>query len=188
MRIVPLDPGRADDWLAFFDGPAFADNPEWGPCYCRCYVYGGGGHDAWDASCAAKGENRGVMEARIRAGTIDGLLAYEGDRVVGWLHFGPTERFHSPIDALRPVEEGVASIVCFVISPEHRRQGIARALLREACAELGRRGFRAVDGRPEVEATNAADQFTGPLALYLAEGFTLVEPGEKRHRVRRVLG
>jgi hypothetical protein len=31
------------------------------------------------------------------------------------------------------------------------------------------------------------DLFPGPLALYLSEGFTVVEPGDKRSRVRRAL-
>jgi len=185
--IVPLEPRRADDWLAFFDGPAFADNPEWSRCYCRCFLFGGGGFERWDAACANEGENRGVMAERVRAGTVDGLLAYREGRVVGWLHFGPTDRFHTPIDILRPVEDGVASIVCFVVAPEARRSGVARALLREACAELGRRGFTAVDGRPAVSAEGDMHEFMGPLGLYLSEGFVLAETGEKRHRVRRVL-
>src|SRR5262245_38533389 len=100
LDIRPLSPALLDDWLAFFDKHAFCDNPDWGTCYCRCYLIGGGGMERWDAACASPGENRAAMIERIRAGTIDGMLAYRGGRVVGWVHYGPTERFETPMGRL----------------------------------------------------------------------------------------
>lgn len=187
LSLRPLVPALLDDWLAFFEGEAFADHPEWGGCYCRCFVFGGGGFDAWDRACAA-GENRAVMVERVRAGSIDGLLAYRGGRVVGWTHYGPSARFHSPRAPLSPADEGVASIVCFLVAAPHRRTGVARALLRGACAQLAAAGFHAVDARPRVGEHSAADHFLGPPALYLSEGFEIVEPGQERMRLRRTLG
>lgn len=184
--LEPLGPARVDDWLRFFDGEAFADNPEWSTCFCRCYVFGGGGFELWDKANAC-GENRGVMAARIRAGEIDGLLAYRGGRVIGWVHYGPTARFHSPNGALEPVEEGVASIVCFVVAPSARRQGVARELLRGALAALQRAGFRAVDARPRPGDHPAMEHFPGPVDLYASEGFEIVERTPERLRVRRAL-
>ena len=35
LEIHPLSSGRLADFLAFFDGEAFADNPKWGFCYCQ---------------------------------------------------------------------------------------------------------------------------------------------------------
>lgn len=185
----PLTPERLEEWLAFFDGPAFRDNPEWGTCYCRCFLLGGGGFERWDAACANPGENRSAMAERIRAGTVDGILAYRDGAAVGWVHYGPTARFQPPVGTLAPVEDGVASIVCFVVAADHRRSGVARALLRGACDALARAGYRAVDARPRPDEAEhaAAEQFCGPLALYLAEGFELVERGAHRHRVRRSL-
>lgn len=186
LELKPLVPSRLDDWLAFFEGEAFADNPEWGACYCRCFVFGGGGFDAWDRACTA-GENKAPMVERVREGSIDGLLAYRDGAPIGWVHYGPTARFHTPRGPLAPADEGVASIVCFIVAAEHRRTGVARALLRGSLAELGRAGFHAVDARPRIGEHSAAEQFTGPLALYLSEGFREVEPLGDRVRVRRQL-
>jgi len=36
-----LTPDRADDFLDYFDGDAFADNPEGASCYC-CYFHSPG--------------------------------------------------------------------------------------------------------------------------------------------------
>lgn len=180
-----LEPSLLADWLAFFDGDAFSDNKDWGTCYCRCFVFGGGGFEAWDAACAAPGVNREAMIAKIGAGEIDGLLAYRGGKVVGWTQYGPTSRFHTPRGTLEPAEDGVASIVCFVVSPSHRRSGVARALLRGTCDDLARRGFRAVDARAATQPEPGdMHLFTGPMALYIAEGFVPQEGGAPAQRVR----
>jgi GNAT superfamily N-acetyltransferase len=182
-----LEPARLADWLAFFDGPAFADNPDWGTCYCRYFLFEGG-KDAWEVACATPGVNRTAMTALVRAGSVDGLLAYDGDRVIGWVHFGPTSRFKASGGALAPAEPDVASIVCFLVAAEHRRRGVARALLRAACDDLARRGFDSVDARPARDTqAEAMNQFTGPLPLYLAEGFEVVAEAKVRVRVRRSL-
>jgi ribosomal protein S18 acetylase RimI-like enzyme len=184
ISIEALRPDLVDDWLAFFDGPAFADNPEWGGCYCRCFLFGAQGYPAWDAACADR-RNRATMIAEIRGGRVDGLLARRGGEVVGWLHLGPADRFCTPAGPLPEAEPEQAAIVCFVIDVRHRRTGVARALLRAACADLARRGFASVMARAAVGAdVPASEQFTGPLALYLSEGFEVA--GEPTHRVRVV--
>ncbi len=41
MDIRELTPALAGDYLAFFDGDAFADNPDWASCYCRFFLWDG---------------------------------------------------------------------------------------------------------------------------------------------------
>ena len=187
LSIDPLTPERLPEWLAFFDGTAFADNPDWGTCYCRVFLLGGGGREAWDRACATPGENRAAMCDRILAGQVDGLLARRDGQVAGWTQFGPSSRFHPPLGPLQPNDPGIASIVCFVVAPAHRRTGVARALLRAAVARLAEAGFSAVDARPRAAADDVAEMFTGPLALYLSEGFVPQESANGRIRVRRSL-
>jgi hypothetical protein len=40
LDIHPLSPERPADFPAFFDGEAFADNPQWAFCCCQitCFV------------------------------------------------------------------------------------------------------------------------------------------------------
>jgi hypothetical protein len=35
VQVQPVSPELLPDFLAFFDGEAFADNPKWGFCYCQ---------------------------------------------------------------------------------------------------------------------------------------------------------
>jgi GNAT superfamily N-acetyltransferase len=193
MHIDVLTPEHRDRWLAFFDGPAFADNPQWGTCYCRCLVFGARGYDAWDQACAQPQENRAAMSEAIARGEIDGLLARRGEQTVGWLHMGPAQRFVSPRGPLfTPPDPQEAAIVCFLIAPGHRRTGVARAMLTRACTELAGRGFRSVSALATRDsAEEAMDQFTGPLALFESLGFVPAEvpaAEAKRIRVTRLLG
>jgi len=180
VRIETLAPSRRGDYLRFFDherGDAFADNPDWAPCYCQ-YHHVSPRID-WEALDGAA--NRLAMDARIACGEMSGYLAYRGDVVVGWLNAQPRQRLRH-CDArvgvkpppLPVPEHEAAAIVCFVVSPAHRRTGIARALLEGALADLALRGLRLVDAYPRaVESAGRFDQdhYRGPRRLFLAAGF-----------------
>ena len=62
----------------------------------------------------------------MRSARANGLVAYRVGRVVGWCHAAPkTELLNLPTGS----EADVGAIVCFVVAPDARRQGIATALL-----------------------------------------------------------
>ena len=186
VTVSPLLPADLPAWLEFFDQRAFSDNPDWATCYCRAYLVAPG--EDWDASCAANA-NRAPMCAAIGAGHVDGMLAWEQGRVVGWLQHGPAGRFGTPAGPLFPTEGAdVAAILCFVIAPAARGRGVARALLRGSLAQLQAQGFRQVLARAAPEADDAAHQFTGPIALFRSEGFMEEPSPERRPRMRLRFG
>lgn len=201
LSIQVFTPQHLAPWLAFFDGPAFADNPEWGGCYCRCFLMGAAPEPSraeavWDAACAT-GENRAAMAERIAQGQVDGVLAMSGHAAVGWLHMGPVRRFcaswgpsfgSAPGDLQPVAAEDQAALVCFLVSAEHRRQGVGAGMLRCALDTLAQRGFRSVVAKAASNPEgSAAEQFTGPLALFLAHGFQIVRPHPHRPLVWRAL-
>jgi ribosomal protein S18 acetylase RimI-like enzyme len=79
-------------------------------------------------------------------------------------------------------DEGVWSIVCFVVDRLQRRSGVAGALLDAAVAHAFARGAAAVEAYPHV--SNGAD-YMGPLALFERAGFKTVRDANKRAIVRR---
>jgi GNAT superfamily N-acetyltransferase len=186
VSVRELTPALLPRWLAFFDGPAFADNPDWGSCYCRCFRFDGG-LDAWDAACAS-GENRREMSAAIAAGRVSGALAFDGEAPVGWVQFGSRTDFRHPAIAACPVDDAdaVGSIVCFVVAATHRRRGVAGALLRAACDALARRGLSIAEAYPDRDG--AEHRFMcGPLEMYAAEGFAAFRELPKRVVLRKRL-
>ncbi len=189
LAIEPLTAERAADWTAFFDRDAFADNPEWAGCYCRCFLVPTG--DEWMA--ATPEENRRVMCERVAGGLQRGLLAYADGRVVGWTHAAPLAELphcHARMRVARPEDaDRVGGIVCFVVAKSHRRRGVARGLLEAACTAFARAGLSAVEAYPLREdlADNDAENFYGPLGMYLGAGFAVVAETEKRFVVRKEL-
>jgi len=194
--VKPLSPALVDDYLAFFDhesGPAFADNPDWAKCYCHYYEV----PKAIDWSSFAGPDNRVAMRSRIDVGEMEGFLAYEGERVVGWVNVQPRHKLphcfgrlgvEAPPIPCSPHEAAV--VVCFVVAPEHRRQGVARSLLTGALGSLQSRGIALADAFPfktGAEDCDAADHYHGPLALYLEQGFSVLDETEKLTIVRKLL-
>jgi ribosomal protein S18 acetylase RimI-like enzyme len=195
VTIERLTPARRDDFLRFFDhehSPAFADNPQWAKCYCHFYEVPKA--IAWNSLDAPA--NRTAMTARIDAGEMEGFLAYAGSDVVGWLNAQPYHKLAHACARLAIVPPALdvppheaAAIVCFVIDPQWRRRGVARALLDGALASFSARGIRIVDAFPwkAGESTAPADHYHGPPALFAAAGFTEIRDDKELTVVRKRL-
>lgn len=196
FRIERLTPARRDDYLRFFDherGPAFADNPDWAKCYCHFYEVPVA--IAWSSLDGAA--NRLAMDARIACGEMEGYLAYRSDDVVGWMNAQPRHKLQHACARLKisapalpvPPHEA-AAIVCFVVAPQWRRRGVARALLEFALADFTARGIRIVDAFPwntGPDDTSPTDHYHGSPALFAAAGFTPLAAHEDVTVVRRTL-
>jgi GNAT superfamily N-acetyltransferase len=185
IRCVPLSADRMADYLRFFDGPAFADNPKWSGCYCYFPI-----HDPqkihWHDRQAA--ENRQSVSDCIRSGQTSGVLAYEGAEVIGWCHAGPWALYPMLHDEPQPDSDTLGVVFCFVVAPAHRGRGVATALLGAACEMLRDQGMTAVQAKPMKSAATAAENHLGPLSMYLAAGFEIVgETDEGDVFVRRPL-
>jgi GNAT superfamily N-acetyltransferase len=110
-----------------------------------------------------------------------GVLAYEGDRAVGWAAIGPraTYRRFETSRVLAPVDDKtVWSVPCFFVAREHRGRGLTAALLDAACAFAASHGARIVEGYP-VDTRGArqpaAFLWNGLPQAFAAAGFREVE-------------
>ena len=196
LNVERLTPARGADYLRFFDherGPAFADNPEWAKCYCHYYevppALEWGGFDG--------AANRLAMTARIEAGEMEGYLAYAEGQVVGWMNAQPYHKLRHACARMRitqpplPVPaHDAAAIVCFVIAPAHRRQGVARALLYAGLDNLRARGLALVDAFPwksDPDTTWPADHYHGTLSMFAAASFVPIATHDTLTVVRKTL-
>ena len=186
LDIRPLVPARRDDYLEFFEQRAFTDNPQWDSCYCH---FPHADHAAKEWSQRSGEENRAAVCARIADGRMSGWLAYVDGRTVGWCNAGPCSAVAGLFDELEPLADRIGAIVCFVVAPEHRGQGVARALLAAACDGLAARGFEWAQGYPLKDAdASAAESHFGPLALYREAGFEEAGAiGKRRVKMRKRL-
>ena len=170
LEIHRLTPDRTADFLRFFDNEAFRDHPEWGFCYCQCFLEDHAKIN-WPERTGA--ENRALACRRIETGTMRGFLAYSGGDVVGWFNAAPRRLFHALDDEPSPSDEATGTILCFLVVPAQRGAGIARALLGAACDGLRADGLTLVEANPRPEAKGDAANHFGPMSLYTGAGFTV---------------
>lgn len=155
-------------------GPAFATNPQWAGCYCQFYL------DRSDAQTpeANRAElNRQKACDRIAAGTMNGYLAYEGERAIGWLAANRGNNFKM----VPPTSESTARMLCFVIGGDHQGIGVATQLLNFAVEDLRKQGFAAVEAAPLASDEFASWAYRGKLSTFLKAGFQLGPMIDDKH-------
>lgn len=183
LNIRPVTPELHDDVMRYFDLVAYADNPAWAKCYCAEKLDEG-------FSRRTKQENRALRSDLIRSGRARGLVAQRLGRIVGWCHAAPKSELLNLAGGGR--EDDVGAIVCFVVAPDSRRQGIATALLRAACDYLRDLGMRDAEAYPWSDEPDDPSrwphiQYVGPKSMYLKHGFTKVREVVQTTIVRREL-
>lgn len=154
-------------------------------CHCR-YWHFPGSPNAWlDRVAHHADENRAELLAALDRGSDDatGIVALDAGRVVGWVKVSPVsavpklydQRLYRKLPCFGGARDGVHAIGCFLVDPEMRRQGVARALLDGAIA-LGRdaraTALEAFPRRGDPSSDEAA--WTGPHSLFVRAGFTVV--------------
>jgi GNAT superfamily N-acetyltransferase len=185
VEIRKLCPELLQDFLLFFDGEAFADNPKWGFCFCQ-FLYVDHAKVNWAARTLQ--ENRTAACDRIRANRMEGYIAYRAGKPIGWCNAAPRTMMDAFADEPGPDASRIGEITCFVVAKSHRRSGVATSLLEAACAGLKGQGLTIAEALPLAEASTDAQNHHGPLSMYLAAGFQVHRTdGEGRVYVRRKL-
>ena len=140
-------------------------------CYCVCWC----GDDAEGKDFSTRGKRREYALEYVKQGKLQGYLAYQGERIVGWcnantkaecLRCASWRRFMGNMPEEEPGDARVKSVFCFVIAPDLRRQGLARLLLERVCHDAAEEGFAYVEAYPWKEL-----DFGGYYEMYQQSGF-----------------
>lgn len=187
MIIKALKPELIDDFLFFFDEVAFTDNPNWAKCYCHFYHFEGTPEQFQETTAE---ENRKASKSLINSNNMYGFLAYKDGKPIAWCNANIKEKFSKSMLGERIMNtsgEKMASIVCFLIAPGHRRQGLAKLLLQTACSEFKSKKFEIIEAYPRKGDLTEAMHYHGPLSLYMSHGFNIYEEFEDFYIVRKSL-
>jgi GNAT superfamily N-acetyltransferase len=181
VTVRPISPDQHEAVMHYFDLVAYADNPNWSRCFCMERL-------AEDYGERTKEQNRASRSELIISAKANGLVAYRLGRVVGWCHAAPKSELVN-IEGVRAPDVG--AIVCFVVAPDQRNQGIATALLDAAIEYLRTRGMKEVEAYPVIGEVSPARwvfaNYLGPLSMYVRAGFEIVERLDGQALVRREL-
>lgn len=105
-----------------------------------------------------------------------GVLAYDGDEVVGWAAVAPRAETSFARSRVIPHLDDldVWSVFCIRVRPGHRKGGIAHHLLRGAVAFAEDNGAPAIEGYPVDNGGERVDStmaYVGTIGLFEAAGF-----------------
>ena len=184
IKIKPLSPGLLNDYLFFFDNIVFSENPEWSRCYCYSFHFTGTS-EQWN-----KESNRAAVIRMINDNKLKGYLAYWGNRPIGWCNANDKRNFQALgkyYDVIDKGMDNVCSIVCFLISPDRRRQGIAQQFLVQVCEDYSSLGYDYLEAYPGKGELSCEKHYKGPLSLYKKLGFKIHRELEDYLVVRKYL-
>jgi GNAT superfamily N-acetyltransferase len=193
IQIRRLVPDLAEDYVRFFDTTPHSDNVDDHKCYCVCWC--NDDSEGKDYSSAEK--RRDCALEYVKGNNIQGYLAYCDGEVVGWCNANTKSeclqcyswrRFMGSI----PTEEStpdlkVKSVFCFAIAPRMRRKGIARQLLERVVGDAAQDGFDFVEAYPNKAFSDCAEDFMGPVSLYMQSGFSVCYETQQKLVMRKSL-
>jgi GNAT superfamily N-acetyltransferase len=165
----PLTPERFDD---------FADviNRNRRPNHCWCTTHR---LQAAEVERLGGGSRERAMRALCDRDDRPGVITYRDGEPVGWCNLGPRAEIMPLVRSrlIRPVDDlPVWSIVCIIVRPGHRRQGVTGHLVDGAVAYAASRGAPAVEAYP-VDPPGRMDStmaFVGTRSMFERAGFRLV--------------
>lgn len=185
LTTAPMTPARFADLDAIFNAKGCAQARS-----CFCMAYRRTGDYTPPRGVKRSAANRADLKALVDEGTPTGVIAYCGKTPVGWLSLGPREDFRrlerSPV--MKKVDEKpVWSIICFVVPPEHRGQGVALALLEAGIKYAKKAGATLIEAYPVDKPKRAADDnmWFGAKSMFDKAGFKEVARRKPQRPVMR---
>lgn len=186
IEVKKLDSNMTEAYLTFFDQRAFSDGNAEKGCYCVWHHWTDK-HEQ-ERSLMPESERpyrkRNYAKELIQNGTLNGFAAFYEGQIVGFCnadtkdHYFRMSRENHP-DSWINVNENdkILAIVCFIVAPDMRRKGVAKALLECACQYAQENGYDYVEGYPS-EGEFAVNNCGGSASMYMEQGFEIMDvPG-----------
>lgn len=181
LTIRPLTP---DLWPQFEE--LFGPTGACAGCWCMYWRIGSA------YTKRAREENRRAFRAVVKKGPPPGLVAFDGDTMVGWCQLTPRAalprldraRFTQAVDDLP-----VWSISCFFVKKGFRGKGVMSALIAEAVKFARAQGAPALEAYPwdTSQKRGSSTVYTGLAPSFARNGFkTVARPAPHRPTMRKV--
>ena len=171
IEVRPATADRFDDVAAVL-GPK---TPGAQACWCLSYRL-----PAAEFRALVGADQQGRLRRYAEEGTPPGVVAYVDGEAAGWCSVSPRASHHR-LQSSRTIptvdDVPVWSVVCLVIRPQFRRQGLARHLLEGAVEYARSSGAPALEAYP-IDADggriSSSLAYVGTTGLFEAAGFERV--------------
>jgi ribosomal protein S18 acetylase RimI-like enzyme len=170
--IRPLSPELKEDYLSFFESVEFEEHPHWADCYCYSFHFTGNSEE-W-----TRDKNRSCISTMIDKGSMKGYLVYSNGLPVGWCNVNNRLNYqllNETYKLLDPAHARICSIVCFLVHPEYRRQGMLQQVLDRIIIDYSALRYEFIEAYPRSGDLSAENLYRGPLDLFTRNGFELIK-------------
>jgi GNAT superfamily N-acetyltransferase len=136
-------------------------------------------------------EHRKMFEQVAKSGAPAGLLAYDGEKAVGWCAVAPRTEYTAIVQSrlYQPVDDQpIWSLTCFFIRRGFRHKGVSRFLIARAIEYARDHGAAAVEAYPMMHTgskVQEASAYTGFDTVFADLGFELIENRSGKHPIMR---
>lgn len=174
FSVKSLSPELATTFTEYLSSLDFGHSPHWATCYCR-YYHTDCSFEEWQSRTGEYNLAEAIEE--IKVGNMKGYLAFDSEKCIGWCNANDVEKFVRLKNYIGHIVKGqrIGCVICFVIHPEYRKQGVARLLLRQAVEGFKAQGFDGVLAIPVEISDNPEKLYRGTLNMYRELGFETVE-------------
>jgi ribosomal protein S18 acetylase RimI-like enzyme len=180
IRLLTKD--LKDDYLFFFDNIIFQENPDRSKCYCYDY------HFLGEVATCTREMSRSAVINLINENKLTGYLVFDNDIPIGWCNANNRlnyQRLLRDFDLIDNPDDKVCSIVCFLIHPDYRRQGIAQNILEKIIKDYSNKDFDYIEAYPRKGELSSEGNFKGPLELYKRFDFKINKEYDDYYVMRR---
>ena len=119
---------------------------------------------------------------------LTGYLAFDNDKPVGWCNANNRlnfQRLLKDYDYIDNPKDKVCSVVCFLIHPDYRRQGIAQQLLEEVINDSNGKDYDYLEAYPMKSESSCEGNFKGPFELYKRFDFKINKEYDNYYVMRK---
>ncbi len=177
-QIKELKPELAEDFLDFMGNTDFSSESHWNHCYCRFYHSDTSWEDWRERSSE---ENRQEAYNAIKSGQMKGYLLYDGEKPIGWCNANDLKEFKrikKEAEDRLDLSKKIGSIICFVIHPDYRKQGLSKKLMRRAVSDFQAMDYDLIMALP-VEFDKPEMRYRGTVSMYQEVGFQEIAREDK---------
>jgi GNAT superfamily N-acetyltransferase len=185
ITIKPLGPELALTYIDYLEKMDFHHAPDLSGCFCRFYH-----QECTDKQWQLRSseDNKKDALSAIKDGSMKGFLAFYENQCVGWVNVNNIKSYPKLKEFINLpiILPQTACIVCFVIHPQFRNQGLARQLLDACLLAYQNEGYDALMGFPFENPSSPEKAYRGSPRMYLEKDFECLEEREGVFMMRKV--
>ncbi|WP_219974697.1 GNAT family N-acetyltransferase [Rubrobacter xylanophilus] len=138
LTVRPVAAENLNDFVALFESRG-------APHFCWCTLY-----RMPDQRLLSNAEKKEAMCNMLHEGIPVGVLAYDGERPIGWCSVAPRETYKRldrsrTMPRVTPADLPTWTILCFFVLRTYRSKGVAKRLLEGAVAYARAQGAQVIE-------------------------------------------